>query len=238
MSIGQAQDYAHPELLADTSWLAEHLSDPDLRIVDMGVHEGYLRAHIPGSVHPGPERSNYIKDPADPVHVMPPDAFAELMARLGIGDDTLVVAYDADGGYTAARLWWVLNHYGNTNCKVLNGGWNKWLAEGRPVSMAIPTYPRSAFNPRATKGRLCKLEHAKGHIGKSDVALIDVRSDGEWDGTETRGNKRSGHMPGAVHLEWHNYVTDDDLKTLKPAHELRALFEKSGVTHEKLAVTY
>ena len=238
MSSKRSDGYAHPELLAETPWLAERLGDPNLRVVDMGSHEGYLRAHIPGAVHPGPERSNYIKDPADPVHVMGPDDFAELMSRLGIGDDTLVVSYDADGGHTAARLWWVLDYYGNGNGKVLNGGWNKWLKEGRPVSMAVPTYPKSAFTPRVTDGRICKLDEMKGFIGRPDVAPVDVRTDQEWDGTETRGNKRSGHMPGAAHLEWRNYVTDDDLKTLRPAGELRTLFERQGVTPEKTAVTY
>ena len=236
--MSASEGYAHPEMLVGTDWLAKHLHDPNLRVVDMGPFEGYARAHIPGAVHPGPaDRSHYFKDPENPAHVMPPEAFAKVMSTLGIGDDTTVVAYDADGGHTAARLWWVMDYYGNGSCKVVNGGWNKWVATGHSVAIATPSYPPAAYTAKPRAG-LCKLDHMLDHVVDNNAVIIDVRSDGEWAGTEARGNKRSGHIPSAIHLEWKSYVTADDLKMLKPAAELRALFEGSGITPEKLAITY
>ena len=233
------EGYAHPEMLADTRWLTGHLQEPNVRVVDMGSYDGYVRAHVTGAVHVGlADKANYVKEAADPLHVMSPDGFAQLMGRLGIGDDTTVVAYDADGGNTAARLWWVMDYYGNSHCKILDGGWAKWLTEGCPVSNDVHTYPQAVFTTRVNPERICKLDTMKRSVGSNDVAMVDVRSQEEWEGTETRGNKRSGHIPGAVHLEWRHYVTDDAFRTLRPAHELRALFAKSGVTPEKLAVTY
>ena len=133
-------EYAHPELLVDTEWLAQHLDDPTVRIVDCDSPAVYGRAHIPGSLnlsHPMlPEPQHYLKDPGDPLHVLPPDKFARVMGELGIGDDTLVVAYDDYKGRHAARLWWALAFYGHANVKALNGGWSDWLAEGRPVTNA------------------------------------------------------------------------------------------------------
>ena len=198
-----AAGYPNPELLVETQWLAERLQRPDIRVVDMGVYEGYLKAHIPGAVHPGPgDRSHYLKDPDDFLHIMPPDQFAELMARLGIGGRTLVVAYDADGGHTAARLWWALDYYGHPNCKVLNGGWTKWVLEKRPVSFAIPSYRKGKFTPRPREALLCSSEGLLEAVGAEDVAIVDVRSDAEWDGANDRGNARAGHVPGAIHFEW------------------------------------
>jgi thiosulfate/3-mercaptopyruvate sulfurtransferase len=232
--------YINPDLLCETQWLAERMNRRDLRIVDMGPYEGYARAHIPGAVHVGPgDRSHYLKDPDDPLHVLPPDAFAGLVSRLGIGNDTLVVAYDADGGHTAARLWWALDYYGHPRCKVLNGGFNKWVLEKRPVQIEQPLYPRAKFRPRVREDVLCTVDTLRDELlDRDDVVLWDVRSPAEHEGTETRGNKRTGHIPGAKHLEWRELVTADAARTFKPAAEMRQLLWERGITPNKLVVTY
>lgn len=239
MSQGKDAGYARPDILVETAWLAERLQRPETRVVDMGAHEGYLRAHIPGAVHPGPDRSNFLKNPKDPIHVMPPDAFARLMGEWGIGDGTEVVAYDSDGGHTAARLWWVMRYHGNDRCKIVNGGWPKWLAEGRPITMAIPRHPPAVFTPRIVDNVMCTMDRLKRTVaGESAVTILDVRSDGEWDGSVTRGNKRPGRIPGAVHLDWHNFVTNDALMTFKPADELRRLLAAHGIKKDKPTFVY
>lgn len=234
--------YARPELLADTEWLAQHLDDPNIRIIDCDNRDAYRRAHIPGAINMRhailPDPPMYLKDPDNRTFVLPPDRMKQVMEELGIGDEHLVVTYDSFGSLYATRVWWVLNYYGHTNVKVLNGGWGKWHAEGRPSSRQEPSFPRATFTPSVNPDLVASAEYIMENMKREDLALLDVRSDGEWTGANTRGNKRGGHMPGAVHLEWLNYVTNDDIQQFKPAEELRQMFTTCGITPEKEVVTY
>lgn len=237
-----SSNYARPELLADTEWLARHLDDPNLRVVDCDNRDAYRRAHIPGAVHLGhpmlPEPKMYLKDPDAPVHVLPAEKLALVMGDLGIGNDTLVVAYDGFGGLYAARLWWVLGLYGHTSVKVLNGGWRKWLAEGRPITNAEARISKASFTPRACPEFMATCDYLLGCVENPRAVILDVRSDAEWTGENPRGNARAGHIPGAVHLEWLNFITQDDLQTFRPVDELRTMLEAAGVTSAKEVVTH
>lgn len=231
-----ADGYARPELLAEPEWLWEHRDDPNVCVIDCATLEAYRRAHIPGAV--GLPVHFYIKDPADETFVMPPDQFAKLMARLGVSDGTTVVAYDDNNSLVAARLWWVLNYYGHTDVKVLNGGWHRWLTEGRPVTFH-QTHPKpGSFTPRVNERLICMVDDLKAAVGKPDVQIMDMRTDGEWLGTNDRGNKRVGHVPGARHLEWLNYITNDDRRVFKSADELRRLISEAGITPDHEVITY
>lgn len=236
------EGYARPDLLAETDWLEAHLDDPNIRIVDCDQFDIYRRAHIKNAVgirvHHYIKHPSYEQDPRAYPLILDPEPFAELMGSMGIGDDTLVVAYDSVGSLYAARFWWVLTYYGHSNAKVLNGGWRKWFDEGRPVTADTFRPPSATFTPRPNPGVLCTLDYGLSCVGKDHTVFLDVRSDEEWLGTNDRGNKRAGHVPGAVHLEWLNFVTSDKYRTLKPAHELRALLERHGVTPAKQAITY
>ncbi|MBI4200147.1 MAG: sulfurtransferase [Chloroflexi bacterium] len=228
-------EYAHPELLAETDWLAERLDDPGIRIVDCDPVDAYLRAHIPGAVSIGP--NHYIKDPEHSVHVMPPRQIAEFFGSLGLGDDTLVVAYEGRNSPWAARLWWVLNYYGHTRVKVLNGGWRTWLAEGRPVTDEPAMPPRAVFTPRPNPSLIIKGHDLKAAIGKKGTVIWDVRSRQEYTGENTRGNKRGGHIPGAVHLEWNSLVEPDGTGRFKSAEEVRRTLAEKGITPEQQVYT-
>ena len=229
--------YAHPEFLAETQWLQEHLEDLDLRVVDADESPAYQRAHIPGAVRiPG---HHYVKDPTVPgpggygVHVMKPEQVAPLMESMGIGDDTLVVAYDHSRGLYAGRFWWVLNYYGHRQVKVLNGGWRKWFREGLLVTEAEPPIPPGVkFTPRPDPSLIVPTEELKEQYDRVGVAVWDVRSRKEYTGESPRGNQRVGHIPGAIHLEWLDTVNEAD-HTLKPAQELRRMFRERGITPEK-----
>ncbi len=226
-------DYARVELV-EGSWLQEHLDDANIRVVDTDVAAAYNRAHIRGSVYP---LDNFLKNPEDRRFIMTPDQFAAEMQRMGIGDDTMVVAYDA-AGTTAGRMWWALNYYGHSNVKVLNGGWNQWLLEGRPITMeATKVSASKPFTPKVNPDMYASAEHIMERLEQPGFVVLDVRSDGEWDGSNTRGNKRQGHMPGAVHLEWTHNLSDDPSKRWKSADELKAMFEAAGVTPDKEVVT-
>jgi thiosulfate/3-mercaptopyruvate sulfurtransferase len=228
-------EFARPEMLVDPEWLQQRLDDPNIRIVDCDPPDQYRRAHIDGAVtHHG---DNYFKNPDDPRFIMEPDQFASTMSQMGIGDGASVVTYDASGSINAARLWWCLTYYGHTDVRVLNGGWNRWLKEGRPITMAVPNVAPAQFTPRPDESVRASAEYIMGVLDNPDVVILDVRSDGEWDGTNNRGNKRGGHMPGAVHCEWLNNITNDEARFLKPPADLRAMFEGLGVTPDKEIVT-
>lgn len=236
------QGYANPDLLVETDWLAERLDDPNIRIVDCDPMDVYQRAHIKNAVgipvHHYIKQVEYDSDVRKYPLIAPPDRMKEVMESMGIGDDNLVVAYDSNGSLWAARFWWALNYYGHTNVKVLNGGWRKWYAEGQATTDDSPTRAAATFTPKADEKLLCTVDYGVANVNNSDVLFLDVRSNGEWEGTNARGNKRVGRVPNSVHLEWLNFVTDDKIKTIKPADELRAMLEGAGVTPEKEVVTY
>jgi len=237
-----AQDYARPELLVETDWLEARLGDPNLRIVDCDEYDKYLRAHIKNAlgikVHHYIKHSDYPEDPIGHPLVADPDTFVKLMESMGIGNDDLVVAYDNAGSLYATRFWWVLSYYGHTNVKVLNGGWRKWFDEGRPATLEVPDVPLKRYTAMVNRDVVCTLDYGVACLGKTDTVFLDVRSDGEWEGTNDRGNRRVGHVPEAVHMEWLNFVTDDDYRTFKPAHDLRVMLQEQGVTPEKQVITY
>ncbi len=228
--------YARPELLAEPDWLAEHLEDTDIRVIDCATLDAYRRAHIPGAV--GLPVHIYIKDPADETFVMPADQFAELMGKLGISDNTTVVAYDDNNSLVATRFWWVLNYYGHSNAKVLNGGWHRWLSEGRAVTFHATRVEPGTFTPTVREELVCRIDDLKASLDRPGVQIMDMRTDQEWTGENDRGNKRAGHVPGAVHLEWLNYISKDDRRVFLPANELRSMLTAAGIKPESEVLTY
>ena len=236
MAGGDAGGYAFPEFLADTEWLVRNLDDDDIRIVDTDVEAAYQRSHIPGAVL---IPDNYEKDlDSDRVHILPPEKFAEMMESIGVGDDTLVVAYDHSKSLYAARLWWALRYYGHTNVRVLNGGWTKWVGEGRPISLHRPQAQEGLrFTPRPDDSLMATTEELKAIYDKPGVVVWDVRSRREYTGENTRGNRRAGHIPGATHLAWQEMI-DECTHTFKPAEEIRRILGESGVTPEKEVVAH
>ncbi|TMC23235.1 MAG: sulfurtransferase [Chloroflexi bacterium] len=252
---------AREQFLVETSWLAEHLNDPDMRIVDMRgyvrlvEHEGsqsttiqdalyigaraeYEQGHIPGAVYI--DWSSDIVDHNDPVEaqVAPPVAFARAMEQVGIGDQHLVVAYDAHPtAQFATRLWWALNYYGHQKVVVLNGGLAKWQREGRPLAQTVPIYPPTRFTPvvqpelRATAADVLAL------LDQSGVALIDARDEGQYTGRIARGEGRRGHIPGARSIP-REQVIDMATGTFRSNKELQSLFNGEGLVPEERIVAY
>jgi thiosulfate/3-mercaptopyruvate sulfurtransferase len=228
--------YTHPEFLVDAAWVEEHLDDPKVVIVDTDLDPAYTRGHIPGAVL---VPDNFEKDPdSGRVHIMNPEQFAAMCQGLGIGDDTHVITYDNSQSLYAARLWWALNYYGHTNVQVLNGGWRRWVNEGRRIEL---TRARAAsgrsFTPQANEAIMCRLDELKVSYNSPDVAVWDVRTDGEWDGSGDRGNLQKGHVPGAVHLEWFNML-ERDSHQFKSADEIRNILAGLGITPDKTVYTY
>ena len=225
-----AGTYAAPELLADTAWLADHLGDPGMVVVEMGTKaEEFEAGHIPGAVR-CPSMQIKGTGGADPRLVAPPAEARALFEALGVGDPTLVVAYDRFRNRDASRLWWVLGYYGHENVKVLNGGWKKWTAEGRPAETGPGTSAGggATFTPEVHPETASTVETLAAAIGRADAVIWDIRTREEFAGENDRGNARRGHVPGAAHLEWVELVNDDE--TFKDAGELRALAAGLGIT--------
>ncbi len=238
-------------LLAETDWLHEHLADSWLRIVDIrgiikpvdaphphyfGNRSAYLEGHIPGAVFV--DWTSDITEPGAPVKMAlaGPERFAALMGRLGIGDEHTVVVYEDGAGQIAARLWWALNYYGHSAAKVLNGGFRKWVAEGRPVTAGIPRHQPVAFTPRIQPGWRVGTGDVRAAIGDPRVAVIDVRTPREFLGEIGRG-ERKGRIPGACNVPTATLVSGE-YKTVNLEADLREVFEAAGVTSEKRAITY
>ena len=230
------EGYTHPEFLAETAWLADHLNDSNIAIVDCDVEAGYNRGHIPGAVL---VPDNFEKNPdTNRVHLMNADQFKAMCEGLGIGDNTMVVTYDNGQSLTAARLWWALNTYGHSNVKVLNGGWRAWMTEGRATSFARPPAATGAgFTPKRDESMMVQADELKAACNMDNAVIWDVRSDGEWDGSASRGNKRAGHVPGAVHLEWFNLM-DRETHKFRSADEIMKILSDNGITPDKNVYTY
>jgi thiosulfate/3-mercaptopyruvate sulfurtransferase len=229
-----AGEYARPELLAETDWLAQHLNDPAIRIVDMRSGEAYRRGHVPGAVNLGWQA---LKDADNELYVIPPEKFAGLMSQLGIGNGTTVVGYDDQGGLSPARLWWVLDYYGHPKVKVLNGGWNKWVKEKHPVTAEVPMPAPTQFDVQVDAQKICLAEELLAEIKRSNVVIIDARSAAEYSGFDVRA-KRGGHLPGTVNIDWMRNLTSSDLHTFKPAAELRKMYDAAGITPDKEIIVY
>jgi thiosulfate/3-mercaptopyruvate sulfurtransferase len=217
--------YARPELLVDTAWLSQHLTDPGVRIVDLRPR-GYGEAHIPGAVWLD---NNAIRIANRPPTFLPtPEEFQALMARLGISNATRVVAYDERGGIYAARLWWILNYYGHTNVALLDGGWTTWTAEARPTNSATPAYAPASFTIKPGTVKVATADDVKAAINKPGVKLVDARTQAEIDGKDLRGIKRGGFIESSVPVYWEDTLRPTT-RTFKSAAEIQTLYRDRGI---------
>lgn len=238
--------YAHPSVLVDTQWLADHLNDPNVRIIEVNISpKPYKNAHIPDAVF-----WNIFTDLLLPDFKMNWDAraFERLMARSGITNDTTVIAYGSYPG-TGAWIFWFLQVFGHKNVKVLNGGYQKWKSENRPLATELSTFPPTDYRATATHAHLRVLHNeVQASIGRSDVydglrqrVLLDVRTIqeycGEWffDQPPKEG-QLTGHIPGAVHLE--HILTLNEDGTFKSFDELKNLYKSKGITADKEVFPY
>jgi thiosulfate/3-mercaptopyruvate sulfurtransferase len=226
--------YARPELLVDTAWLAAHLNDPDVRVVDLRPR-GYAEAHVPGAVWLD---NNAIRVANRPPTFLPTATeFEELMSRLGIGNTTRVIAYDERGGIYAARLWWILNYYGHRNVALLDGGWTKWTLDARPTNADTPTPARTTFRVQPGTVKVATADDVKRAISTPGVKLVDARTQAEIDGKDLRNIKRGGHIQSSVPVYWEDTL-DPATKTFRGAAEIRKLYRDRNITPDDDVITY
>lgn len=231
---------APPPPLVSTEWLAAHLRDDGVRVVDVrgkvlpagtagkryfAKRDEYDAEHVSGAVFV--DWTSDIVDPNDPIpsQIAPPDRFGALMLALGVGDDTLVVAYDDYNTIFASRLAWALRYYGHDAVRVLDGGWARWKAEGRPVDDGVPHPPPARFTPRARPA----LRRTADQVASrpADALLIDARPPAQYRG-EASAASRAGHIPGAKNVHYASLV-DQATGKLLPRDELARVFAAAGI---------
>jgi thiosulfate/3-mercaptopyruvate sulfurtransferase len=224
-------------LTVSTEWLAAHLGEPDLRVVDAtnylphlkrDAHAEYRQAHIPGAVFfPIDE----IADTSSPLpHMLPtPDVFAKAMGELGIGAGDRVIVYGGKGMTASARVWWTFRVFGHDRVAVLDGGLARWRAEGRPVEAGEKAAAPRRFTARFRPELVRDLGQVRDNLERPREQLVDARSAGRFAGTEAepRAGLRGGHIPGSRSLPYNRLFTPDD--TLLPADALRAAFTEAGL---------
>lgn len=225
----KASDYAHPEVLVSTAWVAEHLDDPAVRIVESNEDVLlYDVGHIPGSVHIDWRRDLNDQTIRDYIQ---PKAFAELCAAHGIGPDTTVVFYGDKANWWACYAFWVFTLFDHPKLKIMDGGRDRWIDEGRDVTRERPEYPRCDYPvPAARKDREHRAFFPEALAqSQSGGMLIDVRSPAEFRGEVTHmpgypqeGVLRGGHIPGAHGVPWKSAVYEDG--TFKSREELEQVY--------------
>jgi thiosulfate/3-mercaptopyruvate sulfurtransferase len=225
--------------LVTTDWLGQHLDDPRIVVLDCSwhlpetgkfAHDDFLKGHVPRAQFAD---LNRISDQASPyVNMLPSEAhFAAEVGRLGIGDDTHVVIYDA--GYVSARLWWMFRVFRHERISILDGGWRKWVAEGRPVAQgaADPVAPR-AFTARLDATRIATIDDVKQAIGTGRATIVDARTPARFDGTEGSGypGVPGGYMPGAINTHWARFFDADNNHVFVSPERAAAVFAEAGAS--------
>lgn len=198
--------YVHPEALASTDWLQTHLMDDDIRIVDCTVSfinpESYKNGHIPGAVQLDVIR--HISDPKGRVIllILPQSQFENVMGNLGIDNNTTVVVYDAFGGSWAARLWWALMYYGHDNVKILNGGLERWKAEGREIETKASLPTPMIFQATPQPNLIAGIVNVELAIEKDNIYLVDALTEDHYYGRKpfTPTLAPPGHIPTAINI--------------------------------------
>lgn len=238
-----AQD--DPKTLVSTEWLAAHMKDPDLRVLDGSWYlpdagrdprAEYEAGHIPGArFFDIDEISDHRSDLP---HMAPPvEKFMSRVRAMGVGDGHQIVVYDGAGLMSAARVWWLFRLMGHQDIAVLDGGFPKWQAEGREVEDMAPVVRDRHMTVRVQNQLVRDVTQVSAAAKLNDHEIIDARSAPRFRGEapEPRQGLRSGHIPGARNVPFNSLLKDD--QTMKPVAELRGVFEAAGVDLSKPAIT-
>jgi thiosulfate/3-mercaptopyruvate sulfurtransferase len=236
--------YAHPEVLVSTDWVADHLHDPEVRIIESNEDPLlYTSGHIPGAVE-----VDWTTDLNDQLRrdYLDKAGFEALMARIGVGPDTLLVFYGDKNNWWATYAFWVFQLFGHQNARIMDGGRLKWEKEKRPMTREKPSYPATSYQaPERDDSRIRAFrEQVLKHVA-AQRPLVDVRSPQEYSGERlhmpdypNEGALRGGHIPGAANVPWARAIKPDD-GTFKTATDLRTIYEsEKGLNSDDDIVVY
>ncbi|MCX2726345.1 sulfurtransferase [Thermomicrobium sp. 4228-Ro] len=235
-------------MLVSTDWLAEHLDDDTVRVLDCRYYfdgrDGYAEyraGHIPGARYF--DWTRVTVDPDDPIayRLASPEYIAAQLGELGIGDAHTIVGYDDEGGHFVARLWLALARYGRADrLRILDGGWTRWGLEGRPVSTEEPTWPAAHFTlpgMQPDPQLVVEAETVLRAIAERSAVVLDVRRLSEFTGEEVRA-RRGGHIPGAQHWFWQQSLDWDSDRRFVPREQVVESLRAVGVDPDTPVITY
>ena len=244
MSDIESRGYTNPDVLVSTDWVAAHLDDPNVRVVESNEDPLlYQSGHVPGAVE-----VDWTRDLNDPLRrdYLNREGFEELMRRIGAGRDTTLVFYGDKNNWWATYAYWVFQLFGHDNAKIMDGGRLKWVKEGRPLSTDAPSYEPTDYRASERDDSEVRAfrDQVLQHLGNSGQ-LVDVRSPGEYSGEllhmpdyPNEGALRGGHIPGARNIPWAQAINPDD-GTFKTADELRQIYEqREGITPDRDVIVY
>jgi thiosulfate/3-mercaptopyruvate sulfurtransferase len=217
----RAADYANPHLLTSTAQLADMIGRSDVRVIDVRPKSDYEAGHIPGAFHMSADSVNDANAHVDGAR-LPDEKLAEMFGSHGIDKNVHVVLYDDKGGFHAARLFWMLEYFGHRKASILNGGVQKWSADGRKLSRELATSKRAEFALTLTERRIATADWLLERRLDPDVVVIDVRPSKMFE---------KGHIPWARSIPWAMNLASDG--TMKPAKVLRDQFAAFGVVPER-----
>jgi thiosulfate/3-mercaptopyruvate sulfurtransferase len=226
----EEQHFVNDHLLVSTGWLADHLGDPDLRVVDVTTPgAGYAFGHIPGAVYL--DRAALLTGRATgvPATVGPVGEVAAVLGRMGLAPDKRVVVYDEIGATRSAQVFWLLEYLGFGRVSVLEGGIERWMAEGRPLTREVPNVEPVTFEPVPREERLATADWIAERLEAGDVCILDTRTPEEYE---------QGHIPGARNRSWDQAMVRAAYHAVQPADQLQADFETLDATPDKEIVTY
>jgi thiosulfate/3-mercaptopyruvate sulfurtransferase len=229
-------------VLVTTDWLAEHLGEDGIIVAEVDENPDlYEEGHIPSAV-----KLHWRDDLQDPLErdIVDKGTFERLLGERGIGNDTTIVVYGDKNNWFAAYAYWYVKIYGHGDVRILDGGRQKWIDEGRETTTDVPSPPSTTYKAKERDESIrAYRDQVRGWIGADDRALVDVRSPGEYAGDliappgyEQEGAQRAGHIPTAESIPWASAVKDDG--TFKSVDELRELYGSKGVTEEKSVTAY
>ncbi|GER88336.1 sulfurtransferase [Dictyobacter vulcani] len=235
-------EYAHPEALVDSSWVADHLNDSNVRLIEADEDVLlYEIGHIPGAV-----KLDWHVDVQNPLSrdFVDQEGLEKLFSKWGITNDTTIVLYGDRNNWYAAYSYWLFTQYGHKNLKLLNGGRTKWEAEGRPYTKEVPHYAATTYHAQpADESIRAFRDQVLAGLNDTNVRLIDVRSPQEYSGEllhmvnyPQEGAQRAGHIPGAKNIPW--AVTANADGTFKSAEELSEIYKNKDITPDKNVVSY
>ena len=235
-------DYAHPESLVDTQWVADHGSDDNVRLVEVDVDTmAYEQGHIAGAV-----AWNWKSQLQDNVSrdIVGQSEMEELLGQSGIDNGTTVILYGDNNNWFASWAFWQMKYYGHNDVRLMNGGRAKWVAEDRPLTTDVSSHAAKSYSAGAADESIrAYREQVLSAVQSGDIALVDVRSPAEFSGEllapehlPQEGSQRGGHIPGAANVPWATAVAEDG--TFKSADELAAIYGGKGVDGGKETIAY
>ncbi len=251
-SSAAAGDYPNAQLLVNVDWLADHLGDSTIHIIDMRSADAYAESHIPGAVNVP------LADIASTINTIPLEfdqtEVQATLNRIGLLPEQTAIIYDDLGMLNSGRMFWTLEYVGHQDTRVLNGGWNAWVQGGFETTIDVPQVEATDYPLRLQPDKLISADQLSSELDNPGVVIVDARSPQEYTG-EVKYADRGGHIPGAINLPWLEVLTggdavyttnadwqaqlqDSDVELFRPAAEIQTLLDSLGIQADKETITY